>query len=336
MKAVGFKQSLPIEDVNSLVEFEMEIPQPQGRDILVKVAAVSMNPVDLLIRETAAMDEILEVPKIIGWDAVGTVVAIGECVTLFDIGDRVFYAGDITRSGCNAEYQMVDERIVGFAPNSLTDAQAAAMPLTSLTAYESLFDRMRVNREQDRGKSVLILSGAGGVGSIAIQLAKSAELLVIATASRAESADWCKKMGADYVVDHYNLKEELSEIGHSKVDYIMDFVNLEGYWEMMAKIIKPQGHIVSITKSDKPLSLDLLKRKSVTFSWEFMFTRPMFETEDMIRQHTILNIIAEMLDSGTLQSTLTTTIDGLSAQSIKCAHELQKSARTIGKTVILF
>ena len=211
----------------------------------------------------------------------------------FKVGDAVYYAGDITRSGSNAEYQLIDERIVGHKPKNLTDAEAAAIPLTGLTAWESLFDRIKVNPKTDKGKTVLILAGAGGVGSIAIQIAKKvAGLTVIATASRPDSEKWCKDLGADFVVNHHNLKAELEKIGHNQVDYILDFVDLEGYWETVAEIIKPQGHIVSITGSSKPLNLDLLKMKSVSFSWELMYTRSMFTTADIVRQHQILNEIA--------------------------------------------
>lgn len=336
MKAIGFKQSLPISDPNSFIEFETEKPSPTGHDILVKVAANSVNPVDFKIRQTAAQKEVLETPKVIGWDAVGTVEAIGEQVTLFKVGDEVYYAGDLTRSGSNAEYQLVDERIVGFKPQNLSIAEAAAMPLTGLTAYEAIFDRIKVN-ERDAGKSILILAGAGGVGSIAIQLAKQLTgLTVIATASRPASQDWCRKMGADFVVNHRQLREELAGIGHSQVDYILDFVDINAYWETAVEIIKPQGHIVSITGSSDPLNLSLLKAKSVSFSWEFMYTRSMFQTDDIARQHEILNHIAALLDEGKLQSTLTTTIEGLSAENLKKAHEMQESGKSIGKTVIVF
>lgn len=198
MKAIGFKQSLAINEKDSFIKFETEKPKPTGYDLLVKIAAISVNPVDFKIRQNAAKDTILETPKIIGWDAVGTVEAIGEKVSNFKKGDEVFYAGDITRSGSNAEYQLIDERIVGFKPKKLSIAEAAAIPLTGLTAWESLFDRIKVNPETDKGKTVLILAGAGGVGSIAIQIAKRvAGLTVIATASRVGSENWCKEMGAD-------------------------------------------------------------------------------------------------------------------------------------------
>jgi len=215
--------------------------------------------------------------------------------------------------------------------------EAAAMPLTSLTAYEAIFDRIKINPEKDQGKTVLVLAGAGGVGSIAIQLAKKlGNLTVIATASRPDSIAWCKDLGADFVVNHHNLKEELEKIGHSQVNYILDFVDLEGYWETAAEIIKPQGHIVSITESSKPLNLNIMKSKSVTFSWELMYTRSMFNTEDKDRQHEILNHVADLLDNGTLKSTLTTTLEGFTVANLKKAHEVQESSKSIGKTVILF
>ncbi|MFK7771206.1 MAG: zinc-binding alcohol dehydrogenase family protein [Saprospiraceae bacterium] len=337
MKAIGFKQSLPISEDNSFIEFEMEKPTPTGYDLLVKIAAISVNPVDFKIRQTAAKDTTLDTPKIIGWDAVGIVEAVGDKTSRFKVGDEVYYAGDLTRSGSNAEYQLIDERIVGHKPKSLTIAEAAAIPLTGLTAWESLFDRIKVNPETDKGKTVLILAGAGGVGSIAIQLAKKVgNLTVIATASRPETADWCKKLGADFVVNHYDLKTELEKINHSQVDYILDFVDLEGYWNTAAEIIKPQGHIVSITGSSQPLDLNILKTKSVTFSWELMYTRSMFTTDDMDQQHHILNKIATLLDDGTLQTTLTTTLEGFTVENLKEAHKIQESGKTIGKTVIQF
>jgi len=337
MKAIGFKKSLPISDKDSLIEFTIEKPSPKEYDLLVKVQAISVNPVDYKIRQKAAKDEVLETPKIIGWDAVGIVEAVGEKTSKFKVGDAVFYAGDLNRSGSNAEFQLIDERIVGKKPKNLSIAEAAAMPLTSLTAYEALFDRIRIDSKKDKGKSVLILAGAGGVGSIAIQLAKKlGNLTVIATASREDSMEWCKDLGADFVVNHHHLKEELEKIGHSQVNYILDFVDLEMYWKAATEIIKPQGHIVSITGSSKPLDLDLLKNKSVTFSWELMYTRSMFTTEDIERQHEILNQISDLLDNGTIISTLTTTLEGFTVENLKEAHRLQESGKSIGKTVILF
>ena len=337
MKAIGFKQSLPITEKDSFIEFEMEKPIPEEHDLLVKIQAISVNPVDYKIRRSAAKDTTLEIPKIIGWDAVGTVEAVGNKTSRFKVGDQVYYAGDLTRSGSNAEYQIVDERIVGRKPKKLTNAEAAAMPLTGLTAWESLFDRIKIHPERDQGKTILILAGAGGVGSIAIQIAKKlCGLKVIATASRPESVEWCESLGADYVVNHHKLKEELEKIGHSQVNFILDFVDLEGYWDQIAAIIKPQGHIVSITGSSKPLNLDILKNKSVTFSWELMYTRSMFKTDDMDQQHHILNQLADLLDNGTLKTTLTNTLHGFTVDNLKKAHQMQETGKTIGKTVIEF
>jgi NADPH:quinone reductase len=338
MKAIGFKQSLPIKEENSFIEFETTTPAPSGFDLLVKVQANSVNPVDFKVRQNAAKDTVLDTPKIIGWDAVGTVEAVGGSTSRFKVGDEVFYAGDLTRSGSNAEYQLVDERIAGRKPKNLSIAEAAAIPLTGLTAYEALFDRIKISPERDKGKSVLILAGAGGVGSIAIQLAKKlGGLTVIATASREDSIRWCKAMGADFVINHHNdIEKELKRIGHDEVSYILDFVDLERYWKIAARIIKPQGHIVTITGSSKPLDLNILKNKSVTLSWELMYTRSMFTTEDIARQHQILNHLADLLDKGTIKSTLTTTLKGFTVANLKEAHRLQESGKSIGKTVIVF
>lgn len=338
MKAIGFKESLPIDHEQSFIAFDLEKPVPEGYDLLVQVKAIAVNPIDYKIRQSAAKDTVLEQPKVIGWDAVGTVEAVGKQVTRFQPGDRVFYAGSVNRSGCNAEYQLVDERIVGPAPKNLSDAEAAAIPLTGLTAYESLFDRIRIEPEKSTGKSVLILAGAGGVGSIAIQLVKAlTDLTVMATASREETKTWCKKMGADYVINHQNdLRAELEQTGIQEVDYVLDFVDLQGYWNTIAEIIKPQGHIVSITGGKGPVDLDILKLKSVSFSWELMYTRSMFHTDDMARQHEILKHLTLLLEDGKLQTTVNTVLEGFTVENLKKAHELQESGKTIGKTVIVF
>ena len=337
MKAIGFKTSLPISSPDSFTEFETSIPNPSGRDLLVKIQAVSINPVDTKIRQNAAKDTVLENPKIIGWDAVGIVEAVGEEVSLFKVGDEVYYAGDITRSGSNAEFQLVDERIVGKKPTSLSIEASAAMPLTALTAWETLFDRMRLNPEKDKGKTLLIIGGAGGVGSIAIQLAKKLlGLTVIATASRPESIEWCKKMGADVVVNHKDLVNEVRQAGFHFVDFIYDAVDINGYWDAVVELIKPQGHINSITGSGTPILLNKLKSKSVTFSWEFMYTRSTFQTEDMIEQHHILNKVATLLEEGVLVSTHNNTLSGLSAETFKKAHAQLESGTTIGKLVVKY
>ncbi|GAA4202191.1 zinc-binding alcohol dehydrogenase family protein [Pedobacter jeongneungensis] len=335
MKAIGFKTSLPINESESFIAFETSVPQPEGRDILVKINAISVNPVDYKIRQNSAKDTVLDTPKVIGWDAAGTVEAIGEGVTFFKPGDEVYYAGDLTRSGSNAEYQLIDERIVGLKPKTLSNAEAAAMPLTALTAWESLYDRIRISEQKDKGKSILIIGGAGGVGSIAIQLAKKISgLKVITTASRPETKEWCKAMGADVVVDHKNLVEEVHAAGFKEVDFILDFVDLNSYWDALVELIKPQGHIVSITGSATPIALNKLKNKSVTFSWELMYTRSMYQTDDMEQQHHILNELAELFDNGTLKTTLNQTLKGFTVENLKEAHQLLESGKTIGKVVI--
>lgn len=334
MKAVGFKTSLPVSEETSFIDFETDKPQASGRDLLVKIEAISVNPVDFKIRQNSAKDTVLDSPKIIGWDAVGTVEAIGEDVTLFRVGDEVYYAGDINRPGSNAEYQLVDERIVGKKPLSLTREEAAAIPLTALTAWEVLFDRLRIS-ERDKGKTVLIIGGAGGVGSIAIQMAsRVAGLKVIATASRAETIEWCKAQGADYVVNHKDLVAEVRDAGFDTVDFILDFVDTGHYWDAMAELIKPQGHIASITGAANPVAINKLKTKSASFSWEFMYTRSTFQTDDMIEQHHILNNVAKLLDEGVLQTTLKVTHHGLTAENLKKAHAQLESGSTIGKVVV--
>jgi NADPH:quinone reductase len=335
MKAIGFKTSLSIEKEDSFITFETPKPTPEGHNLLIKVQAVSVNPVDFKIRQNSAKETVLETPKIIGWDAVGTVEAIGDQVSLFKVGDEVYYAGDITKQGSNAEYQLVDERIVGRKPKSLSIEQAAVMPLTGLTAWEILFDRIRIDAEKDKGKTILIIGGAGGVGSIAIQLAKKvAGLTVIATASRPESIEWCKQQGADFVVNHKNLIEEVHNAGFQDVDFILDFVDANQYWNAFVELIKPQGHIGSISDPVENVNLRQLKGKSASFHWELMFTRSMFQTEDMIAQHHILNNLADLLESGTIQSTLKTTLTGLTASNFKEAHKLLESGSTIGKIAI--
>ncbi|WP_281632287.1 zinc-binding alcohol dehydrogenase family protein [Flavobacterium luteolum] len=337
MKAIGFKTSLPIENPESFIEFEAVKPIPGPHDLLVKIDAISVNPVDFKIRQNSANDTVLETPKIIGWDAVGIVQAVGQDVTLFEVGDPVYYAGDITKQGSNAEYQIIDERIVGRKPKSLSVEEAAVIPLTALTAWEILFDRIRITADKDKGKTILIIGGAGGVGSIAIQLAKKiAGLTVIATASRSETIDWCKQQGADFVVDHKDLVSSVREAGFEYFDFILDFVDTNAYWDIMTELIKPQGHIASITGSSDPVALNKLKSKSVSFSWELMYTRSMYQTEDMVEQHNILNIVADLLDDGILKTTLKTTLNGLSVENLKKAHELLESGRTIGKIAIKF
>ena len=337
MKAIGFKTSLPITEPDSLLEFETERPIPGAHDLLVKIEAVSVNPVDFKIRQNSAKNTVLDNPKIIGWDAVGIVEVIGDKVTLFNTGEYVYYAGDITKQGSNATYQIIDERIVGKKPVSLSIEESAVMPLTSLTAWETLFDRIGISPEKDKGKSILIIGGAGGVGSIAIQLAKKvAELTVIATASRTETVEWCKQLGADFVVNHKDLVNEVRNAGFQQVDFIVDFVNADFYWDACVELIKPQGRIASIADITNPVDLMKLKNKSVSFSWESMFTRSRFQTTDMIEQHHILNKIADLLDQSAIKSTLNKLLVGFTADNFKEAHQLLESGGTIGKIAIKF
>ncbi|MDC6362618.1 MULTISPECIES: zinc-binding alcohol dehydrogenase family protein [Flavobacteriaceae] len=337
MKAIGFKTSLPLTHEDSFLQFEKETPSPKGHDLLVKVGAISVNPVDYKMRQNSLKGKSLDEPKVIGWDAVGVVEAVGDSVSLFKKGDKVFYAGDITRPGSNQEFQLIDERIVGFAPKNIKKEAAAAMPLTGLTAWEILFDRLRISPEKDKGKSVLIIGGAGGVGSVAIQLAKKvAGLQVVATASRPETVAWCKSMGADHVVNHQDLLNEMRKTGFETVDYILDFVDANQYWDAFVQLIKPQGSIGSISDPTQPVNLRQLKSKSVSFHWELMFTRSMFATDDMKEQHHILNCLASLLDDGTLQSTLNTTLHDFTVENLKKAHEILETNATIGKVAILY
>lgn len=336
MKAVGLHKYLPIEHEESLIDIEVQKPVPVGKDLLVEIKAISINPVDTKVR--SPKDKVEEEAKILGWDASGIVVAAGEECTDFKPGDEVFYAGSITRQGTYSEYHLVDERIAGKKPQSLSHAEAAALPLTAITAYEGLFERLLIdpsNKQQNRGKSILIIGGAGGVGSIAIQLANWAGLTVIATASRAETEKWVKNFGADQVINHHNpLKDELNRIDMKEVDYIFCLNNTDQHWEGMSEVIKPQGMICSIVENKDPLDLNLLKSKSITFVWEFMFTRAMYQTEDMRKQHLLLNTISELIDQGIIRTTLNQTLSPINAVNIKKAHQAVESGKMIGKIVL--
>jgi zinc-binding alcohol dehydrogenase family protein len=306
---------------HTFAEIELPKPSPSGRDLLVKVDAVSVNPVDYKQRKQATGSRVL------GWDAAGTVEAVGSECTLFKPGDAVYYAGDVTRPGCNSEFHLVDERIVGRKPKKLDFAQAAAMPLTSITAWEAFHDRMKVQS----GKRILIISGAGGVGSIGIQLAKTAGLHVIATASRPETIEWVKELGADEVVDHRKpLAQQVKQ-----VDYVANFSGeLDAYWDAMAELVAPQGAVVAIVANQKPLAMDLVRSKSASVCWELMFTRPRFKTPDMIEQHRLLNRVAEWLDAGKLRCTLKEALSPINGANLRKAHEKLESGTMIGKLVL--
>ncbi len=335
MKAVGLYRYLPIQDEQSLINVKIEKPVATGKDLLVAVKAIAVNPVDTKVR--APKDQVEELPRVLGWDAAGEVVAIGDQVEHYHIGDQVYYAGDITRPGSYSEYQLVDERIVGHMPVCLDYAKAAAIPLTGITAWEALFDRLRISdKGDDAGKTILIIGGAGGVGSIAIQLAsKVAKLNVIATASRRESRDWCIKLGADYVINHRrSLTEELAEQNFKQVDYIVCLNNTDQHWKAIAEIIAPQGGICSIVETTSPVDLNALKSKAATFSWEFMFTRSMYQAPDMIAQQKLLNVIAKLIDNDQLVTTVNEVIRPINANNLRKAHALIEQGSAIGKIVL--
>jgi len=336
MKAIGLTQYLPIENPKSLEDIEISKPSPKGHNILVSIKSISINPIDTKVR--AAKDTVEDTPKILGWDASGIVDEIGEEVTLFKVGDEVYYAGDITKPGAYSEFQLVDERIVGNKPTSLSFTQAAALPLTTITAYEALFERLHIIREDSKNnskKTILIVGGAGGVGSICIQLAKVANLIVIATASRPETISWVKDLGADYVIDHCKeLSQQINSLGFEFTDYIAIFNDTDEHWEDVTNIIRPQGKIVSIVENKKPLNQAIMKIKAATFVWEFMFTRSMFQTPDMIEQHKLLNWVAHEIDSGKIHSTLNKIFSPINAENIRQAHALIETGQTKGKIVL--
>jgi NADPH:quinone reductase len=334
MKAVALTRYLPIDDPASLVDVDLPDPAAAGHDLLVRVEAISVNPVDTKVRAPKAQVEAQ--PKVLGWDAAGTVVAVGDAVTLFKPGDTVYYAGDVTRQGSNAQLQLVDERIVGRKPDTLDFAQAAALPLTTLTAWELLFDRFGFDADGgDRGRSLLIIAGAGGLGSIAIQLARRAGLTVIATASRPETATWCRSMGADHVIDHRQpLRPQLEAAGFRHVDAIACFTAAESYWPQLADVVAAQGRIGLVVGLRAPLDLELIKNKSASVHWEFMFTRAMFGTADIRRQHEILTLTAGLVDRGELRTTVTGTLCPINAAALREAHRRLESGTTIGKLVL--
>ncbi len=335
MKAVGLHQYLPVDQPESLLDLQIAKPSVKDRDLLIKVKAVSVNPVDYKVRTPKEKFE--DTPKILGWDVAGIVVESGPLCTLFKPGDEVYYAGDITRQGCNSEFHLVDERIVGHKPKSLNFAESAALPLTSITAYEAIFDRMKVSSlsNENKNKTILIIGAAGGVGSIAIQLAKWAGLTVIGTASRQESRVWATDLGADYIINHYEeFIPQLKIIGFEAVDYILCLNSTQEYWANMAEAIAPQGTICSIVETDEPINLTLLKNKSVTFVWEFMFTRSMYHTEDMNEQHKLLNRIAILVDSNILKTTISEILYPINADNLRKAHAILENGKTIGKIVL--
>ncbi|WP_299986089.1 zinc-binding alcohol dehydrogenase family protein [uncultured Ruegeria sp.] len=334
MKAVGYREAGLIDRADALINFEADRPEPSGHDLLVKVQAVSVNPVDTKIRQQRAPEG--RAPDVLGWDAVGNVEAVGEAVTAFNPGDVVWYAGAINRPGTNAEYHLVDERIVGAAPKSIPVASAAAMPLTTLTAYEMLFDRLRVEVPVPSGtKTLLVIGGAGGVGSITIQLARAlTDLTVIATASRPETQDWVRELGAHHVISHADpMGPQLEALGVKSVDFIYSTNHSHLYAAQAGEVMTPQGRFGLI---DDPETFDIMpfKPKSISVHWEFMYTRSLFATGDMHRQSDILNHVASLIDEREIRSTATETLGSICAANLIKAHAILESGKAKGKLVL--
>jgi NADPH2:quinone reductase len=334
MKAVGYKNPLPIGDPESLLDIEVPTPEAKGRDLLVEVKAISVNPVDVKVRASARPDG--SEYKILGWDASGVVKEAGSECSLFKPGDEVYYAGSIARPGTNAEFHLVDERIVGGKPKSLNFAHAAALPLTTITAWELLFDRLGVPREKNASTgNLLIVGGAGGVGSILIQLArKLTGLTIIATASRPETQAWCLHLGAHHVVDHSkSFTEQLQAIGIPQVELIASLNATEKHFPALVEVLAPQGKFGLI---DDPKTLDAkpLKRKSASLHWEFMFARSLFNTPDILEQHNLLNEVSALVDSGVIRTTFASEGGTINAENLKKAHALLESGSAQGKVVL--
>jgi len=334
MRAVGYQDSLPIDSPAALVDIELPKPAPGGRDILVEVRAVSVNPVDTKVRRRAKAEA--GGWKVLGYDAVGVVVGTGPSATLFKPGDAVFYAGDINRPGTNAEFHLVDERIVGRKPTSLDWAAAAALPLTAITAWEAMFDRLDVQKPvPGAAAAILIIGGAGGVGSIAVQLARRlTSLSVIATASRPETEAWVRDLGAHHVVDHAGpLADQMTALGLGEPAFVFSTTNTDRHLGEIAELIAPQGRFALI---DDPPTVDInpFKRKSVSVHWELMFTRSIFQTADMGAQGELLNEVARMVDAGTIRTTMGENFGPINATNLKRAHALIESGRARGKIVL--
>ncbi len=332
MKAVAYTEhGLPISDPRALQDITLPIPQPGPRDLRVAVRAISVNPVDTKVRNGVAVTE----PRVLGWDAVGIVDAVGDEVTLFQPGDAVFYAGAIGRPGSNAEYQLVDERIVGHKPASLDDAAAAALPLTAITAWELLFDRLRIAEGGGEGQTLLVVGAAGGVGSILIQLARQlTRLTVIGTASRPDTQDWVYGLGAHHVIDHSQpLTDGLQRLGIAEVSHVASLTHTDQHYDQIVAALAPQGQLALI---DDPGQLDVmaLKRKSLSLHWESMFTRSSFNTPDLDRQHALLERVAALVDAGVLRTTLGEHYGRINAANLRQAHALIESHRARGKLVL--
>ena len=333
MRAVAYTKSLPIDHPDSFEDVELPVPQPGPRDLLVRVEAIALNPVDYKIRERVDPGG---TPKVLGWDAAGTVVAVGAEVELFAVGDEVYYAGALDRPGANSRFHAVDERLVGPKPATLSFTEAAALPLTSLTAWEGLFDRMGLrNGAMEQTGTLLVIAAAGGVGAMVSQLARSLTgLTVVGTASRPETIEFARRMGADHVIDHRRpLAEQLADVAPGGVDYIFSTMRTDQNLTDYAEVLNPFGHIVAIDDFEA-LEIGALKRKSISFHWEFMYTRSMFQTADQAMQHQILSRIARLIDLGVLSTTANRDLGPINAANLRAAHRIQESGTAIGKTTL--
>ncbi|MGB3270041.1 MAG: zinc-binding alcohol dehydrogenase family protein [Rhodanobacter sp.] len=335
MKAVALTRYLPIDDPQSLLDVELPTPVADAHDLLVRVEAVSVNPVDTKLR--APKPQVEASPRVLGYDAAGVVEAVGSAVAGFRPGDRVYYAGDVTRPGSNAQYQQVDARLASLMPHSLEFADAAALPLVAITAWELLFQRMPFDSERGgEGRSLLVIAGAGGVGSIAIQLARRAGFTVIATASRAESADWCQAMGAQHVVNHRQpLAPQLAALGFTTIDAALNLADTDAYWDELGALLAPQGHVGLIVEPKAALHIgDPYKAKCIGIHWEFMFARARFRTADMAEQGRILARVAERVDAGELKGIRRETLQPINAANLREAHRRLESGGSIGKLTL--
>lgn len=334
MKAIGFIATQADTPADALTDIEIDRLAPTGKDILVKVNAVSVNPVDTKIRKR--VDDTQGQHKILGWDAVGEVVALGDDVNAYAISDKVWYAGDITRSGANAEYHLVDERIVGKCPSSLSDAEAAAIPLTAITAWELLFDRLGLQQNMPNPPRLLIIGAAGGVGSILTQLAKQlTNATVIGTASRPESQQWVSDLGADHVINHHKpFTEELERIGVTNITHVISLTHTDQHFDQIVEVLAPQGKFALIDDPEEMLDIRKLKLKSISLHWELMFTRSMFNTDDITKQRDLLNRVAALIDEGKIRTTLGAHYGTICAENLKKAHQDIESSTAIGKIVL--
>ncbi|WP_438767594.1 zinc-binding alcohol dehydrogenase family protein [Kushneria sp. TE3] len=334
MKAIATRGASDINAPGAFEAIDIERPSPEGEDVLVRIEAISVNPVDTKVRAGALGD--IKAPTVLGWDATGIVEAIGDRVSGLKVGERIYYSGEVNRPGCNAEYQLIDSRLVARAPQTLDVEEIAAMPLTALTAWEALFDKLRLAQDtSDHGdQTLLIINGAGGVGSIAIQMARQLTgIRVIATASRDQSVQWCREMGAHDVVDHHDLVNELKRLDLENVDYIFNCHDIGVHWDNMVSLIKPLGEIVAIAETKQQVDLNALQGKAASFHWEFMFARPLHDVQRE-QQGAALATLARLLDEGRLRSTLGEIVGRLNVENLTRAHQMLEEGHTIGKLVL--